>query len=222
MGSNEWERQRDSKWQRQRGRMGAIYGKKMQVELWIWIGKLGEMFGKVWKGRTLRLGSHPQSVLKGAERRVGDGLTAGGSFIFLPVSPPPHPSVSSTASGHLPPSKVFVSLLQHTLLFFYSFLSYVCLPSHASLSSLLIDSGTAAQSGVRASHNQQHAWDSLHCLACFHRTPGKLWRFAYKAFLLSFHCILLLLCSLILSPYYLFFVITMRLSHPLPLIFSAG
>lgn len=74
--------------------------------------------GKMWKERTLRLGSHPQSVLTGAERGVGDGLTAGGSFIFLPVSPPPHPSISSTASGHLSPSK-FLFLSYSIRSFFY-------------------------------------------------------------------------------------------------------
>lgn len=95
------------------------------------------------------LGSHPQSVLTGAERRVGDGLAAGGSFIFLPVSPPPHPPDSSTASRHLSPSKVIVSLLQHPL-FFILFLSSARLPSHPSFSLRLIDTGTAAQSGVRA------------------------------------------------------------------------
>lgn len=80
---------------------------------------------------------------------------------------------SETDSQQGAPSSLFLSLLLHTppspapplgtcLLqaFCFSlaaytpsfsfFLSHVCLPSHASLSSLLIDSGTAAQSGVRA------------------------------------------------------------------------
>lgn len=87
--------------------------------------------GTVQKGRVSRWGSHPQSVLTGAERRVGDGLAAGGSLVFLPVSPPPHPSDSSTASRHLSPSRVFVSLLQHTLFFILFFV--ICLSTLPSL-----------------------------------------------------------------------------------------
>lgn len=107
----------------ERGREGewVEYMEKNASEIVDLNRKVRNNVGKVCKGRTLRLGSDPQSVLTGAERRVGDGLTAGGSFIFLPVSPPPHPSVSSTASGHLSPSKLFVSVLQHTLLFFILF-----------------------------------------------------------------------------------------------------
>lgn len=182
--------------------------------------KVRNNVGKVWKGRALRLGSYPPSVFTGAERSVGDRLTAGASFIFLPVSPPPHPSIPSTASGHLSPSKVFVSLLQHTLLF-YSFWSYVCLPSHPSLSLLLIDSGTAAQSGVRAFSYPATCLGFL-ALSCMlsHDTTETV-TICIQSFS-SFFFFLLLLWSLILSPYYLFFVIMMRLSHPLPLIFSAG
>lgn len=99
--------------------------------------------------------------------------------------------VSTVASRHLsPPDGLFRSSSLHLfspyiLLSFLSsfFWSPVCLPvpSLCSRPSLFlcvsdgqIDNGTATRSGVRAFPYQQHAWDSLHCLACFHMTPGKL------------------------------------------------
>lgn len=108
------------------------------------------------------------------------------SSFFLPP-PPPHPSIFSVASRHLSPPGLFVtrrpslsvlSLLttQTTLLSFILFV--ICQSAHPSLflsvSDRQIDNGTAAQSGVRAFSYQQHAWDSSHCLACFHMTPRKL------------------------------------------------
>lgn len=58
---------------------------------------------------------------------------------------------------------------------------FLCVPDRQ------IDNGTAAQSGVRAFSYQQHAWDSLHCLACFHMMPRKLKSFAYKTFFFLLH-----------------------------------
>lgn len=107
------------------------------------------------------------------------------STFFLP--PPPHPSIFGVASRHLSPPSLFVTrrlslsvlfllTTQTTLLSFILFV--ICQSAHPSLflsvSDRQIDNGTAAQSGVRAFSYQQHAWDSSHCLACFHMTPRKL------------------------------------------------
>lgn len=100
-------------------------------------------------------------------------------------------SVSGVASRHLsPPNGLFRSSSLHlfspciVLSFLSSFFFVLCLsvcPSLCSCPSLFlcvsdgqIDNGTAARSGVRAFPYQQHAWDSLHCLAYFHMTPRRL------------------------------------------------
>lgn len=177
--------------------------------------------GKMWKGRTLQLGSHPQSVLTGAERGVGDGLTAGGSFIFLPVSPPPHPSISSTASGHLSPSKFL--FLSYSIRSFFIFFFVICpstLPSLPFFSfdwqwhrrsvwrqGLLI---TSNMPGILCTVLHAFTWhqgnsDYLHT---------KLFFFLFTAY--SF-CYALWFCLPIT------FSLLLRWgSHPLPLIFSAG
>lgn len=174
MAPNEWERQKDSKWQRHRGKMGAICGKRDAREIVHLNRKVRNIVEKVWTGRALRLGSHPQSVLTAAERRVGDGLTAGGSFIFLLVSPPPHPSVSSAASGHLSPSKVFVSLLQHTLLFLILFCHMSVYPPIPPFLYFWLTGAPPLSLASGPPHNQQHAWDSLHCCMLSHDTKETL------------------------------------------------
>lgn len=139
------------------------------------------------------------------------------SSLLLHTPPTPAPPLGTC----LLPEFLFLSYSIHSFLFFF----FCHLPVYPPIPPFLYFWLTVAPPLSLASgpsHNQQHAWDSLHCLAYFHMIPRKLWIFAYKAFLLSFHCVTLLLCSLILSPYYLFFVITMRLPQPLPLIFSAG
>lgn len=116
-------------------------------------------------------------------------------LLLLLLLTPPHPSLrlQHIASRHLSPLSPSVvcfgaplsifSLLTSYSPSFHPFLT-LCLSTHPSLCSHpslflrvsdgQIDNGTAARSGVRAFSYQQHAWDSLHCVAYFHMTPRKL------------------------------------------------
>lgn len=170
-----------------------------------------------------------------SETGVWDGHPAGVCSIHLPSSPLPHPSVSSLTSRHLSPpmgcSKVPLSLHlflpwhHYTLLPLIPFCHLSVYPSFslspASSPTFFLcvpdgqtDNGTATRSGVRAFPYQQHARDSLNCPAYFHMTPWKL-RVIYIQsifFLRQASPFVMLLCTFS----YLFFVIEMKSSHPLP------
>lgn len=96
--------------------------------------KVGNNIGTVWKGRAVWWESHPQSVLTGAERRVGDGLAAGGSFVFLPVSPPP-PTPLPPLGTCLLPEFLFLSYSIQSFLFFF----VICLSTLPSLPFFMFD-----------------------------------------------------------------------------------
>lgn len=78
------------------------------------------------------------------------------------------------------------SLIAYTLLFLFFFCHMSVYPPIPPFLYFWLTVAPPLSLASGSSHNQQHAWDSLHCLACFHITPRKLWIFAYKAFLLSF------------------------------------
>lgn len=135
--------------------------------------------------------------------------------LLLHTPPTPAPPLGTC----LLPEFLFLSYSIHSFLFFF----VICLSTLPSLPFFTFDWHWHRRSVWRqdlliTSNMPGILYTVLHTFTWYQGN----WIFAYKAFLLSFHCVPLLLCSLILSPYYLFFVITMRLLQPLPLIFSAG
>lgn len=152
---------------------------------------------------------------KQSETGVWDGHSAGVCFIHLPALPHPHPSVSNSTSRHLsPPDGLFRSSSHHLFSLTLCLLYFICfwllpvflfqsLPLSPWVPDGQINNGTATRSGVRPSYYQQHAWDSLHCLAYFHMTPRKQKSFTYKVLFYLLHApfvIPLCYCLLITFP----------------------
>lgn len=202
----------------QRGRMGAMCGQKMKI---VHLNrKVGNNVGTVWKGRavwwdlTLSLCSQERSGESETDSQQG----APSSFfpsLLLHTPPTPAPPLGTC----LLPEFLFLSYSIHSFLFFF----VICLSTLPSLLFFTFDwhwhRHSVWRQGLLITSNMPGILCTV--LHAFTWHQGN-WLFAYKAFLLSFYYVPLLLCSLILSPYYLFFVITMRLPQPLPLIFSAG
>lgn len=151
--------------------MGAICRQKMQI---VHLNrKVGNNVGTVWKRRAvwwnliLSLCSQERS----GESETGSQQGAPSSFfpsLLLHTPPTPAPPLGTC----LFPEFLFLSYSIHSFLFF--FLSSACLPSHPSFSYVWLTLAPPLSLASGPTHNQQHAWDSLHCLACFHMTPRKL------------------------------------------------
>lgn len=94
-------------------------------------GKVRNNVGKLWKGRAAP--SPPQSVLTGAEQRVGDGLAVGGSFIpssfFLSLLLHTPPSPAPPLGTCLLPKFLFLCYSIHSVLFFFFVICLFTLPS---------------------------------------------------------------------------------------------
>lgn len=131
----------------QRGRMGAICRQKMQI---VHLNrKVGNNVGTVWKRRAvwwnliLSLCSQERS----GESETGSQQGAPSSFfpsLLLHTPPTPAPPLGTC----LFPEFLFLSYSIHSFLFFFFVICLSTLPSLLFLR--LIDTGTAAQSGVRA------------------------------------------------------------------------
>lgn len=159
MAPNEWERQRDSKCQRQRGRIGATCGKRNAFEIVHLNRNVRKNVGKAWKGKSSEIGiwSSVCAHSSGAESRR---RTHSRGLLHLS-------SCSSSSSPLCLQHRLwapvsfqrffFVSLLQHALLFYSSFFFYPPIPPFLYFW-LTVAPPLRLASGP--SHNQQHARDS--------------------------------------------------------------
>lgn len=184
----------------------------------------------------LSLSHCAQGSEKESETGVWDGHSAGVRFIHLPSSPLPHPSVSSLTSRHLSPRDgLFRSSSLHLfppyiiLSFLSSFFFILCLSTHPSLCScpslfLCVFWWTNWQWHRRSVWRQGLPIPAtclgFFVLSCMLSHDAKETQMIYiQSVFLLLHAPFVMLSG---TFSYLFFVIVMKSSHPLPLTLSAG